>query len=128
MKRLVIKASQDFDEWDEMHGKKYRVCGYPEGKAPKNTYTNDPVVAIKAWFKFEAAAPLDAAIFTTTKAYGVELLKAATPELLSELHAKHDCPYRLDYMIESVEKKINDNCRGLIEDKHGDQIHPFSFG
>lgn len=120
------KIHENEDEWDPYKGKKYKVVGedYED-----NVYTDDPKEAIEAWFKLGEKAPMDTAIMTKTKASAVELVKSATEELLTSLHSKYKCPYRLDYMIQEVQKKVADGQKYFHELRdYGDSIHPFGVG
>lgn len=119
-----VCASDDEDY--TFQGKKYRfACDTREGW--ETAVSDNPLEVLDLWFKWSAKYPMEAAITTRTRADGVALLKAAQ-EHLDELYNKYDSPYKYDYLVEAVDKKIADNCSGLIEDNFGDQIYPFCYG
>lgn len=116
-----------WDEWDPYQGHKYRVYG---NDYQANQAFDDPEKAIQCWFKYQRDAPMDVSIMSKTKADAIELVKTATPQLLTGLHAKYKCPYKLDWLISEAEKQVENGCRSFYEDKYGygDSVHPFGVG
>lgn len=116
-----------WDEWDPYQGHKYRVYG---NDYQANQAFDDPEKAIQCWFKYQKDAPMDVSIMSKTKADAIELVKAATPQLLTRLHARYKCPYKLDWLISEAEKQVENGCRSFYEDKYGygDSVHPFGVG
>ena len=121
MKRY-IRFSED-DGWNTAGNYKFRVSG-----GDHSFKTDDPQRAIVKWFQYQEQYPQDCAIFVTTKVDGVELLKAATPQFIEQLHSAYHCPYKLDYMLMSIQKNIENGCKYILENEYGDQVDPFSFG
>lgn len=116
-----------WDEWDPYQGHKYRVYG---NDYQTNQAFDDPEKAIQCWFKYQKDAPMDVSIMSKTKADAIELVKAATPQLLTGLHAQYKCPYKLDWLISEAEKQVEDGCKYFYEDSYGygDSVHPFGVG
>ncbi len=122
MKRYI--RSNEIDEWNPFSGGRYRISGgYDDMEV-----TDDPKKAIKTWFRFNKKDPTNVAIFTDTKSNALDLLEVATPEYLTKLHDQFGCPYKLDYLINEVQNKIDDGCKWFHEGYMGDSIHPFSVG
>lgn len=121
MKRY-IRSSED-DGWAFDTNYVYRVAG-----GDRSFKTDDPQRAIIKWFQYQADSPQDCAIFVKTRADGVELLEAATPQLVTELITTYRCPYKKEYMLDSIERNLANRCSGVIESEYGDQVDPFSFG
>lgn len=117
----------EWDEWDPYQGHKYMVYG---GEHQANQAFDDPKKAIQCWFKYQGDAPMDVSIMSKTKADAIELVKAATSQLLTGLHAKYKCPYKLDWLISEAEKQVENGCRSFYEGSYGygDSVHPFGVG
>lgn len=113
------------DEWSPYHGHKYLINGGYENK-----YADTPVKAIQIWFQLGKKNPTDTAISTPKKDYAIELVTAATPEVIERMYNKYGSCYKLDYLIDEAAKKAADGCKFFYEDKYGygDQIHPFCYG
>ena len=127
MKRY-IRSNEPVDEaeadWSEyLFTKTYIVNG-----GEKSFKTDDPKEAITRWFQYSAKYPLDCAIFVTNRKDGVALLKAATPELIEKLASTYKCPYKVSYLLDSIQKSIDNGCRYVLEGPYGDQVHPFAYG
>ena len=131
MKRLVYSSVESdgeygdsFDSYDPYHGSKYIVyTGYTSKR------TNSPLTAIKYWFSGQRFNPQDCAIMAKYKDDAIKLLSVATPELLENLNIKYPCPYKLDWMIEVIERNLRNNCSGFLGDGDlGDQVSPFTYG
>lgn len=120
---------QDFVEWDPFDGKKYRVS-YLEAYGDNTTVkTNDPKEAIEAWFKYGQDHPTYAFIDAKYKTDAIDLCKAATAELLTDLYSKYKCHYKLDYLISEARKKVEDGQKYFRESgDYGDSVHPFGCG
>lgn len=107
--------------------KKYRITNLYG-----NTYrTNEPSLAIAAWFIFESKDRLNAAIFTYDFKDAVTLLEYAKlhPELIEKCHSKYHCSYRKDFLLESLDIEIKNNGKGFLgNEEFPDQIYPFCFG
>ena len=120
---------RDFVEWDPFDGKKYRVS-YLEAYGDDATVkTNDPKEAIEAWFKYGQDHPTYAFIDAKYKTDAIDLCKAATAELLTDLYSKYKCHYKLDYLISESQKKVEDGQKYFRESgDYGDSVHPFGCG
>lgn len=119
----VIKASDDWG-YDPYNGKTYRVSGgYSTTK-----WTNDPVTAIKYWFMIGQKHSGDTCIQCRTRDAALAICQAATEDLLTTLWNKYRCPYKLEYLVESAQKKVQDGCKWFHESDFGDQVHPFDIG
>ena len=120
---------QDFVEWDPFDGKKYRVS-YLEAYGDDTTVkTNDPKEAIEAWFKYGQDHPTYAFIDAKYKTDAIDLCKAATAELLTDLYSKYKCHYDLDYLISESRKKVEDGQKYFLgSGEYGDSVHPFGCG
>lgn len=127
MKRWIHASEEanDDSEWSPYSKGKYCVSG---GYTLK--YTDDPQTAISYWFRFQKKYPTDVSISCAKRDEAVALCKAATPELLTELHEKYGCPYKLDWLISEAQKKVADGQKYFYEGKYGygDTIHPFGVG
>ena len=119
--------SQNENEWSPYHGHKFLVSG---SYSDDIYLSDDPVKAITRWFKYQKNAPADVSISTPKREYAIELVKAATPELLKKLNLEYESPYKLDYLIEEAEKKAEERYSDFHEDQYGygDTIHPFGVG
>lgn len=122
-------SDDDQDFVDPFDGKKYRVS-YLEAYGDDATVkTNDPKEAIKAWFKYGQDHPTYAFIDAKYKTDAIDLCKAATAELLTELYSKYKCHYDLDYLISEARKKVEDGQKYFRESgDYGDSVHPFGCG
>ena len=121
MKRY-IRSNSDYSEF-VYNGKLYHVVG---GYDSYNT--NDPVAAITKWFELERSNPMDAAITAVNKGAAIDLLRAANPDLIEDLHVKYRCPYKLEYMLESIDRNFRNGYPHFLESEYGDQVDPFSYG
>lgn len=121
-----VTSAEEFDddEWSPFHGGTYRI----DGRDIK--FTNNPVTAIKYWFRMQDKAWMDVAISCKTKEQAIELVKAATPELLTKLNDQYEQPYKLDYLINDAQEQVDTNCRSFHENDYGygDTVHPFGVG
>lgn len=91
---------------------------------------DNPSRAISMWFQKEKANRGDAAIIAYKKDDAKSLIQWAynNKEKIKELHSKYDCPYKLDYLLDSIDKHSTDDYKYFHEGISGDQIDPFSFG
>lgn len=126
MKRYIRSSDvDDYDEYDPYQGHMYYVSyGY------NHKYTDNPKQAITIWFQQAKKNPMDCAIMAKWRKGAVDIVNTATPELLTTLYEKYDCPYKLEYLIEGAEKQRQNGCKYFLENKYGygDQVEPFSFG
>lgn len=121
----VIKASDNFDDEEimEYQSKRYEVS---YGSHVKDT--DSPVEAIKLWFKLGEKARGDTAIICRKRSDAIELCGNATESLLSSLYSKYKCPYKLEYLIQTAKKQVDNGCKFFYETRYGDQVEPFSVG
>lgn len=114
------------DEYDYTPKSKYSVLfgdyGFEE--------VDNPGRAISMWFQKEKTNRGDAAIIAYKKEDAKALIQWAynNKDKISELHSKYDCPYKLDYILDSIDNHSNDDYKYFHEGISGDQIDPFSFG
>lgn len=91
---------------------------------------NDPRKAVAVWFQKEKVNRGDAAIIAYSKDKAKSLMQWAynNKDMIKEWHAKYDCPYKLDYILSSIDKHSTDEYKYFHEGPGGDQVDPFSFG
>ena len=100
----------------------------PNDVASSSMETDDPRKAIELWFRIGQKFPSCTDLMTATKSDACKLLEEATPEYLTELYGKYKCPYKLDYLIDSVSSSLSRGCGSFYESEFGDSIYPFSCG
>ena len=140
MKRYIRSS----DDYDMMHGSRYKVEGGPAGdyvgdydenlaeyvrQEPfKTVYTDDPREAINAWFIAEEKYPADAAIMTNKPEYEMALCRWVVenePEF-KQMYNSHNCPYEYSWLIKTA-KYYTNRAGGFYEYGYPDQIAPFSY-
>lgn len=131
----IHRPEDEIDDWDTFNGKRFMVDASKTNRygelieRPTVITTNDPMVALEAWFKLAPTAPTETAIFVKTKADGVAVCRLATPETCTEFYNKYPKnPYKLDYLIEKAKQQVEAGCRGVHEGDLGDQVYPFCYG
>lgn len=134
----VYRAEDEPDEdllYDSFGGKKYLVYGNKSNSygeivdSYRPVKTDDPKIALEAWFMLAGRYPMEAAVFAKTKADVVALCKAASSEFLHELAIKYpNNPYDLQYLIDGAAKEVAQNGQGFLESDFGDQVYPFCYG
>lgn len=102
-------------------------CG-PNDVASTDMETDNPKKAIELWFSIGQKFPMCTNIRAKTKADAIALLREATPEYLTELHDKYKCPYKLEFLINSVSHSLSGNCYDFYENEYGDSVSPFCCG
>lgn len=148
MKRLVkpVKASSIDDEWIP-YPKTYKVSGGYSGdyvgdydeelaeyvsKGSTERNFDDPGKAVEAWFKLEQKHRGDVAIMCEKRDDAVRLLDWCdrNRDFIEDWHSKYDCPYKLEWILDGIDKNLDNGCKYFYEDKYGygDQISPFSYG
>lgn len=93
-------------------------------------YVDDPSRAIQLWFQKEKTNPSDVAIIAYKKEKAKALIQWAfnNKDKIKEWHTKYNCPYKLDYILDSIDKHSTDDYKYFHDGLSGDQIDPFSFG
>lgn len=124
MKRYVYASTEE----EFVSDSRYTVSGTSASGSGDIEYTDDPVQAITMWFKLSRRYGMNTCITTTRRTYALELLQAATPELLTKLHNKFKCKYKLDWLIDAVKRQLDSGARTFYENDLGDMIHPFDVG
>lgn len=111
------------------HEKKYTVYQLRETEGCSIVCMTDcPKTAITTWFETIKKYPMMVSITAISKQDAEFLIDYAQlrKDVIKELHKEHSCGYELDYLLEQIQKKFNDRCRGFLG--YGDQIHPFCLG
>jgi hypothetical protein len=102
-------------------------CG-PNDVASDIMETDDPKKAIEMWFRVGQKFPSCTDLMTKTKADACVLLREATPEYLTELYSQYKCPYKLEYLISSVQQGLSRGGGDFYASEFGDSIYPFCCG
>jgi len=125
VKGCGVKASE-YDNLDDDYspfaGESYYVA-----IGDDHLVTSNPAKAIELWFKGEKKYPMDCAIVAKSKLDGINLLEAAK-DVIQQMYHKYGSPYKLEYLVDMILKKLNDNLRFFHESEYGDQVDPFSYG
>ena len=126
----LVKDYSEYDRYDPFEGYTYRIDGSDEQGHMDIKFTNDPAQAIALWFRVGKRFPGNTAILCKKRSEAVEVCKEAKSEFLETLYHTHRCPYKLDYLIDSAAKQVNDGCRRFYESPYGygDMIYPFDVG
>ena len=110
--------------------KKYSVVQYIYGEygemeLVRTFETDNPKTAIKKWCQYELKAPTMACI-TAKREDAEALLTYANDHIeeMKELFSKPKFPYKLQYMIDNIEKKSLSG----FSNNYPDQIYPFALG
>lgn len=108
--------------------KKYHVYYSDAESAERICTTDSPNTAIIAWFEAQAEHPSCVAINAISKGDACFLIDFAhhRKDVIQELHGMYKNPYKLDFMLEAIDKKHKDRCRGFAG--YMDQVHPFDLG
>lgn len=90
--------------------------------------TDSPKEAIVKWFKEEKTNRGDCFIGALTENDAMDLIVFASnnKDLISNLHKKYNCPYKLDYIFNSIDSTIKTG-HTYIAGMY-DQVDPFSVG
>lgn len=118
-------TDDEYSVFDPYNGKRYFVSG--DGSSTIRCF-NDPVAAIKHWFRIVGKSGLSASIMAKKRSDAIDICKAGTDELLTELYNKYRCPYKLQFLIDACKKQVADGCKYFYENEFGDQVHPFDVG
>lgn len=141
-----VLASDDDDEWTP-YPKTYKVSGGYSGdyvgdydeelaeyvsKGSTERNFDDPGKAVEAWFKLEQKHRGDVAIMCEKRDDAVRLLDWCdrNRDFIEDWHSKYNCPYKLEWILDGIDKNLDNGCKYFYEDKYGygDQISPFSYG
>lgn len=129
IRERIKKVFEDVGEDDYGPKSKYTVLygdyGYDD--------TDDPHKAINTWFIKEKTNSGDCAVIAFKKDDAYALVKWAheNKDKIQEWHSKFNCPYKLEYLMDSIEKHYSEGIEGykyFHEGISGDQVDPFSFG
>lgn len=110
-------------------GKKYQVYSDPmTGDYGDSWYTDNPAKAIEDWYKKSVDNPTCVAICAESIEAAQLLIDFAYShrDLIEEWHSTYKVCYKLQWMLDQIEKKHNDRCSGFLG--YLDQVHPFSMG
>lgn len=90
--------------------------------------TDTPKTAIVAWFEAQAENPSCVAINAISIEAAQLLIDYAhcRKDIIEELHSKYKNPYKLEFLLEAIDNKHNDGCKGFLG--YLDQVHPFDLG
>lgn len=108
--------------------KKYMVYALINEDTETVCETDTPKVAIRSWFSHQPSNPTNVAIVATSIENAKLLIDYAhsRKDVIEEFHGKYKNPYKLSFMLEAINKKHDDGCKGFCG--YGDQIHPFDLG
>lgn len=123
MKRYVKCSDESYDPFN---GHKYRV----DGDVGQTYWTDDPTKAVEQWFKYQKTSPSNVNLMSKYKDDAIELVNSLDENLLVSLYKKYKIPYKLEYLLESWTRQIDNDCRYFHESKYGygDSIDPFTVG
>lgn len=91
-------------------------------------YTGDNAkVVIETWFEEQAVHPTCVSICASSKEAACMLMDYAysRKDLIEDLHKSHKNPYKLQYMLDSIDSQHANRCRGFCG--YGDQVFPFDL-
>lgn len=87
-----------------------------------------PRRAIEAWYRNQVKHPTCVAICATSIENANLLIDYAysRKDVIEELHSKYKICYKLQFILDAIEKKHEDRCKGFLG--YLDQVHPFDLG
>lgn len=91
-------------------------------------YTGDSAkVAIETWYEQQGEYPTCVSICASSKEAACMLIDYAhsRKDLIEDLHKSHKNPYKLQYMLDSIDSQHANRCRGFCG--YGDQVFPFDL-
>lgn len=127
-----IKASVEEDEdmdllecYDDFFPNKYMVKVIDHSDLLR---TDDPRKAVECWCRNARKFSMDIYITANNKNSAIELIKWCyeNDSYLENLCNKYRVPYKVSYILDSVQDKWVDKCSGF--QFAGDQVFPFAFG
>lgn len=124
--RESIRKSFREDSMDDFDRSRYSVLFGDYGCERAST----PEEAITLWFKHEKVDRGDVCIIAYTQEQAYDLIQWSHNNIdkIKKLHTKYNNPYKLDYLLDSIESKCNKKPSDFYVGMFGDQIDPFSVG